>query len=97
MHLNRLWGRLKGNIQEKHADRYCCLLSKFGQMCGMVSLNVDVVPEQQSSGSLRGIVSMYGAFSLVIPLAFLFVSEQLQGKQEFFLCCYIKVRSFVHL
>lgn len=40
---------------------------------------------------------MYGAFSLVILLAFLFVRDQLQGKQEIFLCYYIKVRSFVHL
>lgn len=58
-----------------------------------MSLNVSVV----LVGVLQGIVTIHRAFSLVILLTSLLVRERLQGKQEFFLWCYIKVTSFVHL
>ena len=60
----------------------------------MVSVNVSVVPEQQSSGSLWGIASVYGAFSVVILLAFCFVREQLQGKQEIFYTAVLRSEAF---
>lgn len=98
MPLNRLQGWLNGNTQEKDAGCYCycCLSNKLDRCVGCVfecQCSSSTVVQWES---LRYCVNVWSVFSCDTA-AFLRVREQLQGKQGVFLCCCIKVRSFVHL